>query len=123
MKPSAPQFAPPSPLITAREVGAMLGISARAVYDIPDEELPRFRLGAGRGAVRFDPSDVEAYKAACRSTSRPALSPIARPGSVSLRPYDADSELMALFAARGIRPKLKPPGEAKRPPRKAAPKR
>lgn len=39
----------PRPLITAKAAGAMLGLSARAVYAIPDDALPRYRLGAGRG--------------------------------------------------------------------------
>lgn len=59
-----------SPLLTAREVGALLGLSARAVYDAAAAgHLACYRLGVGRGAVRFDPADVEAYKAACRSTA------------------------------------------------------
>jgi predicted DNA-binding transcriptional regulator AlpA len=55
-------------MLKAATVGQLLGLSARAVYDIPEHDLPRYRLGAGRGAVRFDPADVEAYRAACRST-------------------------------------------------------
>ena len=53
-------------MLKASEVAPLLGLSARAVYDIPDDQLPRFRIGAGRGAVRFSMEAVEAYKAACR---------------------------------------------------------
>lgn len=39
------------PLITAQQAGALLGLSARAVYDIPDDDLPRYRVGAGRATL------------------------------------------------------------------------
>ncbi len=38
-------------MLTAAEVAAKLGISPRAVYDIPERRLPRYRFGAGGGAV------------------------------------------------------------------------
>lgn len=59
-------------MLTAAEVAAKLGISPRAVYDIPERRLPRYRFGAGGGAVRFAPEDVEAYRASCRSIATSA---------------------------------------------------
>jgi predicted DNA-binding transcriptional regulator AlpA len=92
-------------MLTAKEVGTMLAISARAVYDIPDDQLPRYRMGAGRGAVRFDLQDVEAYRTACRSTAtRRAI--VGATSSAALL-TDADSALQSYFRQRGIAPKPK----------------
>lgn len=56
-------------MLNASTVAQQLGISRRAVYDLADRGiLPCYRLGVGRGALRFDPADVEAYRASCRST-------------------------------------------------------
>jgi predicted DNA-binding transcriptional regulator AlpA len=93
-------------LITARAVAAMLGISQRAVYQIPEADLPRYRLGAGRGAVRFDPADVHTYRAACRSAGTPATSAGA---SNSTRVFKAAaSGLLNSFRAAGVAPRLTP---------------
>jgi hypothetical protein len=52
-------------MLTAAVVAQQLGISARAVYDLAAcGMLACHRLGVGRGAVRFDPADVEAYRLA-----------------------------------------------------------
>lgn len=52
-------------MLTAAAVATMLGLSARAVYDLADSgRLPCYRLGAGGGALRFDEQDVEAFKRA-----------------------------------------------------------
>ena len=61
---------PAVPMLTAQQVADALGLSRRAVYDLADAGLlPCYRMGVGRGALRFDPADVEAYRAACRSTA------------------------------------------------------
>lgn len=93
-------------MLKAAEVADLLGISARAVYDIPDDQLPRFRIGAGRGAVRFEPSDVAEYKAACRSTATKRVLAGAM-SSVALL-TDADAELRSYFQQHGIALKPKP---------------
>ena len=49
--------------MTAEEAAKRMGLAVRSVYDIPDNLLPRYRICAGRGAVRFDPQDVDAYLA------------------------------------------------------------
>lgn len=65
-------------MLTAAQVAAQLGLSARAVYDLAKSgALACYRLGVGRGAVRFDAADVEAYRSACRD----------RPPPVSCRRY------------------------------------
>lgn len=48
-------------MLTAADVARTLGISARAVYDLAASgAIPTYRFGR---AVRFDPADVEAYRA------------------------------------------------------------
>lgn len=45
-------------MITAKQAGLILGVSARAVYDLAASgRLPSYRPLPG--AVRFDPADVE----------------------------------------------------------------
>lgn len=54
----------PEALLTAREVGALLGLSAGTILDrFEDGRLPGFRLDRGRvGApVRFRWSEIEAW--------------------------------------------------------------
>ena len=53
-------------LLTAKQVAPLLGLSARKVYELARSgALPSYRFD---DAVRFDPSDVEAYRTSCRST-------------------------------------------------------
>lgn len=41
-------------MLTAAQVAPQLGLSVRAVYDLAASgAIPSFRVGAGRGAVRF----------------------------------------------------------------------
>ena len=55
-------------MLSAAQVAELLGLSARSVYDIPESRLPRYRVGAQGGAIRYELADVEAYKASCRCT-------------------------------------------------------
>lgn len=55
-------------MLTASEVARLLGLKPRTVYALG---LPCYRFGR---AVRFDPADVEAYRASCRSAGTPATS-------------------------------------------------
>lgn len=91
-------------MLTAAQVAPLLGLSVRAVYDIDESDLPRYRVGAGRGAVRFDPADVEQYRLRCRSAGTPATSAGASSSTVSLR-VDATA-LAAYFRKAGVKPKL-----------------
>jgi excisionase family DNA binding protein len=57
-------------MLPASTVAQQLGLSTRAVYELHAAGLlPGYRLGAGGRALRFDPADVEAYRASCRSTA------------------------------------------------------
>lgn len=49
-------------MLTAAEAAARLGLSVRAVYDIPDAELPRYMVGAKRDQLRYMEADVDSYK-------------------------------------------------------------
>jgi hypothetical protein len=60
-------------MLTASDVAAVLGISARAVYDIPETDLPRYRPSAKKRAVRFDPADVAAYRERLQGHRAPSL--------------------------------------------------
>ena len=64
-------------LVTARELAEVLGLSASTVLDMWERgELPGFKIGR---AVRFRPSEVEAWLEGCRrgpSISRPSHRPL-----------------------------------------------
>jgi hypothetical protein len=99
-------------MLTAAEVGRLLGVSARKVYDIPPEHLPRYQYGP-RGAVRYAETDVREYKLRCRSTETKRL--VA--GALSLTsafPAAAESALESAFRKRGIEPRLTPSTGRKR---------
>lgn len=60
-------------LLTAREVASRLAISARKVYELAASgQLASLRIGS---AVRFDPSDIEAFKLSCRAAPSPTPAP------------------------------------------------
>lgn len=66
-------------LLTPAQVRAELGISDRQLRDLTDDgALPFINIGRGsRRAARYDPSDIEAFKAQrknqiCRSSNAPA---------------------------------------------------
>lgn len=94
-------------LITAKAVAAMLGISARKVYDMAKSgALPSFKID---DAVRFDPQDVAAYRESCRviaQWARRTPSTNGPNGNLSLK--DADAELHAYFRRQGLAVREKP---------------
>lgn len=97
-------------MLTAKEVAALLGLSARKVYELASSgKLPSYRFG---DAVRFDPVDVEAFKASCRVVVRPAASLGLSSAPVNLSLRNADDDLQAYFRRRGVtggkKPKAKP---------------
>jgi len=93
-------------MLKAATAAQQLGISQRAVYDIPLVRLPRHHFGRGRGAVRYAPEDVEAYKKACRSAGTPETSAGATNLTASLK--GAGIDLAAYFRAAGVKPRLTP---------------
>ena len=94
-------------MLKAADVAAMLGLSARAVYDLADSGmLACYRLGVGRGAVRFLEADVITYRDTCRSAGIPATSAGATSSTVLLKV--GDTELRDCFRRAGVKPKLMP---------------
>ena len=55
-------------MLTAAEAAELLGLKPRTVYQRAAARLRAcYRMGVGRGGVRFKPEDVEAYRESCRS--------------------------------------------------------
>ncbi|MDV6032473.1 MAG: helix-turn-helix domain-containing protein [Phycisphaera sp. RhM] len=75
-------------LLSVAEVAEWLSVSPSLVYQLVDSgKLAVFRIGNGRGTIRFLESDIEQYLATCRrgtrqpqskSTTRPKLKHIRR---------------------------------------------
>jgi len=60
------------PLLTVADVAAWLSISASLVYQLVESgKLPVYRIGNGRGAIRFRPQDIESYLNTCRRENAP----------------------------------------------------
>src|SRR5574343_2101752 len=98
-------------MLTAAAVARQLGISARTVYALAESgTLACYRFGS---AVRFDPADVEAYRASCRSAGTPATSAGASSWTAAFKA--AATDLAACFRAAGVRPRLTPTTAPKAP--------
>lgn len=92
-------------MLTAEQVGAQLGLSARKVYALAaDGSLASFKFGR---AIRFDPQAVTEYKEKCQSVVSRTLR-VALASSLSSRvvSMDNESEYEKAFRQAGI--KLKP---------------
>ena len=91
-------------MITVQQVAQQLNIRSSVVYEhARSGKLVCYRFGS---AIRFDPADVEAYKASCRSVAPPA-GPLITPRTEA-KPGVCGGELLALFRAAGIKPRLTP---------------
>lgn len=97
----------------ASEVEALLGVSARQVYELaaPCGPIPCLRIGR---RVVFEEADVLEFKQSCRSTAtanvvRSSLS------SIVVSPVRAASELASAFRKLGLEPKLMPSTGRNRP--------
>lgn len=89
-------------MLTASAVAATLGIGRSTVYDLARRgELPSYRFG---DALRFDPADVEVYRASCRSAGTRATSAGATNSTASL--IVSGTALAAYFRKAGLEPKL-----------------
>lgn len=92
-------------MLSAKEVAALLGLSSRKVYAMASSgQLPSYRFG---DAVRFDPVDVEAFKASCRVVVRPVASPRLSSSPVKLTLRNADDELREYFRRSALQRKAK----------------
>lgn len=61
-------------MLKAAQVAEALGLSQRAIYALAESgALPCYRMGVGRGAIRFDPEDVQQYIAATRPPPKPLI--------------------------------------------------
>ena len=89
-------------MLTAKEAGALLGISARMVYELfASGKLTGYRIGR---AVRFDRCDIEDFRLSCRSAGTPETS---AGGSSSTVTWAArDTDLAAYFQRAGVKPRL-----------------
>ena len=69
--------------LTVREAADRLRISPSSVYLLIEQgRLAHHRVGARRGAIRINETDLTAYLAACRqelNTNAPPPLPVARP--------------------------------------------
>jgi putative molybdopterin biosynthesis protein len=91
-----------SDLMTAAEAAQRLRLSARKVYELAASgEIACHRFG---GAVRFDPTDLDAYKTKCRS---PAITRAAGSTSLTRSLRESESDLTSYF--QKARPGKKPP--------------
>lgn len=100
--------------LTASEVAPMLGLSRRAVYQLASTGLlPCYRVGAGRGAVRFNPNDVQEYLDSCRSAGTSATSAGGMSSTATFKA--AATGLLSYFQRAGVRPKLTPSTAPKAP--------
>ena len=46
-------------MIGVKELANLLGVSPKTVYAMADDErIPCYRIGLGRGTLRFDPDEV-----------------------------------------------------------------
>lgn len=71
----------PTRLLTVADVADWLRVSTSLVYQIVESgKLPVYRIGNGRGAIRFRPEDIEVYLDRCRTEK------VAPPTTRKLRP-------------------------------------
>jgi len=56
--------------LTVKEAANRLGlVSEKTVYKLcADRKLVHFRIGAGRGTIRINEDDLEAYRQSCKVT-------------------------------------------------------
>ncbi len=94
-------------LLTARQVAEELAISQSMVYALAARgEIPAVRIGT---ALRFEPSDVEAFVQACKvpAAVKPSAANAGRPATVRLNASEPDQ--LACFRRAGVKPRLEKP--------------
>ena len=89
-------------MLTAAEVAVILGLKPRTVYDLhASGALTGYRFGR---AVRFEPQDVERYRASCRSHGTNETSAGVTSSTVTSKAVV--TELLSCFQKAGVKPKL-----------------
>lgn len=94
-------------LLKVKDAAKRIGLSARTLYALAAAgKIACYRLGVGDSAVRFAPSDLDAYLASCRSpaTTRGAGS---TSSTVKFQGLE-ESALTSYFRKAGRAPKQKP---------------
>lgn len=62
-------------LLTVKDVAERLSVSSSLIYQLVESgKLSVYRIGNGRGAIRFCPEDVQTYLDSCRSEKLPPTS-------------------------------------------------
>ena len=57
-------------MLRVKQVAERMGISAALAYELVSKgKLTCFRIGLGRGSIRFSEEDVEAFLSSCRIES------------------------------------------------------
>ncbi len=60
--------------MTVAQAARRLGCSERTLYDmVRDDRIGHYRVGSGRGTIRFRPEDLADYQQAIRNPAVPAL--------------------------------------------------
>ena len=63
-------------MLTVTDVAQWLSVSNSLVYQLVEAgKLPVYRIGNGRGAIRFQPQDISDYIESCRNDPVPVLAP------------------------------------------------
>ena len=63
-------------MLRVKDVAEKLGVSSALVYELTAKgKLPCYRIGLGRGAIRFKEDEVDSYLAGCRMTIAPEPPP------------------------------------------------
>lgn len=66
-----------APLLTVKQVAALLGVSVATVYDLVARgKLTCFRVGRGRGAIRCSEAQIQAY---LESTAEKSVGEVNKP--------------------------------------------
>ncbi len=90
-------------MLTVKQVAARLQISLSSVYElIARGQLPAFRLGPRRGAIRVRPEDLASYLAATSITG--TATPLRQPsqGGTTFRHLSGE-RLRAAWQRQGVR--------------------
>jgi excisionase family DNA binding protein len=86
-------------MLTARAAAERLGVPLRTFYAlVAGGKIPAVRYSPR--CTRYDPADLDAFKAACRSTTTPGRN--AGDSSSTAWSQAADTDLVASFRSLGI---------------------
>lgn len=65
-------------MISVKELAGILGVSTKTIYAmVESDQIPCYRIGAGRGTLRFD---VDEVKRKLKHESQRTIEPLTRSG-------------------------------------------